>query len=72
MDHAWGCCLLHIDTILPTLILSASPEAKEEEYKVKAIVDHHDQKTGHKYKVQWVGYTTHDDLWVNADNVQAN
>ncbi|ELR16387.1 uncharacterized protein ACA1_047670 [Acanthamoeba castellanii str. Neff] len=43
---------------------SPSPEV-EEEYEVKAIIDHHNQKNGHKYKVHWVGYTTQDNPWAN-------
>jgi hypothetical protein len=35
-----------------------APASTDEEYKVKAIINHHDQKNSHTYKVQWVGYTT--------------
>jgi hypothetical protein len=49
-----------------------TPASTGEDYKVKAIVDHCDQKDGCEYKVHWVRYTTQDNSWVPAANVQAN
>ena len=31
--------------------------ASTEEYKIKTIINHCDQKSSHEYKVHWVSYT---------------